>query len=275
MKVLYITAAGGADYQCDVLFHGLRSLLGPDCVDVQKIWFMYDTSPSYMFHSLYKLLPDIEVDRDDIADKIRAHYFDAVIFGSVHRCLDHFDLVRALYPREKIAYIDGEDHHLVTPQVGHGWYFKRELQDDNPGLLPIQFGIPEENIRPIDLSRKTHLMAHCDPRDRSTYIYYDSEKRYYDQYSDAYFGYTMKKGGWDCMRHHEILAAGTVPYFSGIENCPTRTLFKFSRPALQYAINHHDSWPKDEDAYEPLLEDLRSGLMTTKDVAKYVLEHLR
>src|SRR5215475_467028 len=98
MKVLFVTNAHGADYLCDVAFHGLRSLLGPDCVDSTRMDFMYQNGKDYFFHSLYKLLPDIEVDRDDIPNKIRARFYDAVIFGSVARCLDYFNLVRALYP---------------------------------------------------------------------------------------------------------------------------------------------------------------------------------
>lgn len=37
------------------------------------------------------------------------------------------------------------------------------------------------------------------------------EHRYYDDYSRSYFAVTRRKGGWDCMRHYEILAAGTHP----------------------------------------------------------------
>src|SRR6266702_2869043 len=135
MKVLYLSGATGADYQCDVVMHGLRSLLGPDLVDVNKMWFMYDTSEHYMFHSLYKLLPDIEVDRDDIISKINSRYFDAVIYGSVGRCLDYQDHVRAIYPRNKIAFIDGEDGPELTGAIGAGWYFKRELYSPHPDIL--------------------------------------------------------------------------------------------------------------------------------------------
>jgi len=276
MKVLFVTNAHGADYMCDVTFHGLRSLLGPDCVDSTRMDFMYENGKDYYFHSLYKLLPDIEVDRDDIPAKIHSYFFDAIVFGSVHRCTDYYDLARALYPRNKLAFIDGEDDANITGHLGHGWYFKRELQTDHPDLLPIQFGIPEEKIRPIDLSRKTRLMAHCDPRDRSTMVYYDSESRYYDQYSDAYFGYTMKKGGWDCMRHHEILAAGCMPYFADFDNCPKLTLSKFDRSLFKEARDMADNWGiEDEEYWYRLAVDVRESLKSTKQIAKYVLEHLQ
>jgi hypothetical protein len=276
MKVLYVSGAAGADYMCDVAMHGLRSLLGPDCVDVNKMWFMYDTSPHYMFHSLYKLLPDIPVDREDIPAKIAARYFDAIIYGSTHRCRDFLDEVRTAYPRNRIAFIDGEDDGGLAPAVGQGWYFKRELYSPHPDILPIQFGIPKEKIRPIDLSRKATLMAHCDPRDRSTYQYYDSESRYYDQYSDAYFGYTMKKGGWDCMRHVEILAAGCVPYFAGLDDCPADTLALFPREHFIQARDLHDRH-FEKAAYVELLGAMHRDILpqvTTEAIARRVLDRL-
>ena len=38
-------------------------------------------------------------------------------------------------------------------------------------------------------------------------------QEYYNEYEKSYFGFTMKKGGWDCHRHYEILMSGSVPYF--------------------------------------------------------------
>jgi hypothetical protein len=275
MRILYISGAVGADYQCDICFHGLRSLLGPDCVDVQKLWFMYDTSPQYMFHTLYKKLPDIEVDRSDIEAKLQSQYFEAVVYGSVHRNRDYLDLIRAVYPRNKIAFIDGEDGPEISGQLGHGWYFKRELYEPHPDVRPIQFGVPKECIRQIDPSRKRVLMAHCDPRDRSTMVYYDSETRYYDQYSDAYFGFTMKKAGWDCMRHHEILAAGAVPYFADLDNCPSLTLSRFNRSVFSRARKIKDNWgtgQNDDALWYLIAGQMESALLTTEDLAKLILD---
>jgi len=279
MRILYISGATGADYQADVCMHGLRSLLGPDLVDVKKMWFMYDTSEPCMFHSLYKLLPDIEVDRENVEAKIQSRYYDAVVYGSVHRCRDYMQSVLNAYPSNKIAFIDGEDGPELAPAVGHGWYFKREIYEPHPNLLPIQFGIPKEKIRPIDLARKVRLMAHCDPRDRSTYVYYDSEQRYYDQYSDAYFGYTMKKGGWDCMRHHEIIAAGTLPYFQDFENCPAETLYKFHEDSAAFedipvVCNTWTNCEFDHEEWMMLMERVRETLMTTEAIAKRILERV-
>lgn len=281
MKVLYISEAKGADYQCDMLFHGLRSLLGPDVVDVNKIHFLYQGTPYPPFYTIYGLLPEIAVDRDDISSKIRNYFFDLIVYGSIHRCKFFWDEVAAAYPMNRIFLIDGEDDWNVSPEYGKGIYFKREMCDNlttHPeGIRPIQFAIPKEKIWQQD-TQKIRLMAPCDPRDRSTYIYYGDESKYYQQYAESYFGFTMKKGGWDCCRHYEIIAAGCLPYFIDIEKCPTRTLTQFDKMDLQRVRLMADSSGFDGcmgSEYWKWLKAFRKVLderLTTEALAKRVLE---
>jgi hypothetical protein len=70
---------------------------------------------------------------------------------------------------------------------------------------------------------KTKDFSFITPLNRNTYIY-NSEKDYYADYSQARFGVTLKKAGWDCMRHYEILANGCIPFFIDIEKCPINTM---------------------------------------------------
>ena len=282
MKILYLSSASGADYQCDMIMHGLRSLLGPDLVDINKIEFMYQGWPHPPFYSIYALLPNIEVDREDIQKKIQTRYFDLIVYGSIQRYREHFDLVKSVYPTNRIVFIDGEDDHSTVDYVGAGIYFKRELTDQHhPNILPIQFCIPKEKIR-LEPFEKTRLMSPLIPGDYSSYIYYGDESKYYDQYSESYFAKTRKKGGWDCCRHYEIMAAGAIPYFDDIENCPTKTLFRMPKEGLLMARRIHDGWGIDmdvedtiSDLYDPLLADIWHNLttqLTTESMAKYILD---
>lgn len=244
MRVLYVSSGGGEDYQRDVLFHGLRELLGSDAVDVGRIDSLY-RQPDEAKHALYgrgytvyATLPAIDVDRTDIEDRIRSGYFNLIVFGSIHRCTDYLNLVLRSYPPNRVAFVDGEDESRVKwPLLGKGVYFKRELpQPLMPFLQPIHFAVPAEKFlddRTFEeqLLHKTRKFAPCDPRDRSTYVF-NTEHAYYRQYQEAYFGITMKKAGWDCMRHHEIVACGAAPYFLGLEDCPPWTLHKLPRSLL-------------------------------------------
>ena len=51
------------------------------------------------------------------------------------------------------------------------------------------------------------------PGDYSTYYHLYNESQYFEDMSRSLFAVTYKKNGWDCLRHLEILAAGTVPLF--------------------------------------------------------------
>lgn len=50
------------------------------------------------------------------------------------------------------------------------------------------------------------------------------EEAYLNSYRRARFAKTKKKGGWDCLRHYEIMAAGCIPLFEGLADCPTLTM---------------------------------------------------
>lgn len=247
MRILYISGAEGPDYVCDMLFHGLRRLLGADVVDVNRLWYMYahefgegrhDKSQLYgRGFTLYGLLEDDSgVDRTDIPQKIRTRYFDLVIFGSILRCQVLLPEVWASYSANQILFIDGEDHPLiVSGLLGRGLYCKRELGAVQPGVWPIQFAIPEERIGTVT-REKTRVQAYMDPRDPATYIYED-EAAYYGGYAESLFGITMKKAGWDCLRHYEIMANGCIPHFLDLEGCPPNTMRFLPKDELCQAGN--------------------------------------
>jgi hypothetical protein len=98
---------------------------------------------------------------------------------------------------------------------------KRDLYH-NQNLHPITFSIPETKII-NEISKKTKILSSLIPGVLSTYIY-DNEVDYYDEYRKSFFATTIKKSGWDCLRHYEIMANGCIPYFPNIENCPVNTM---------------------------------------------------
>jgi len=291
MKVLYVSSGRGEDYQCDLLFHGLRELLGTHAVDVGRIVSLYE-QPDELKHALYGRgytvyanLPEVEIDRSGIVAKIQATYFDSVIYGSIRRCSDYLPQVLKHYPPSRVAFIDGEDDtRLKWSLLGKGTYFKRELlQPLAPFVQPIHFAAPakkfvsdpafEEN-----LTRKRRVFAPCDPRDRSTYVF-NTEPAYYQQYQESYFGITMRKAGWDCMRHHEIVAQGTAPYFLGLEDCPRWTIHKLPRPLLmelRELVDHEKQMasPTTRARYSELMRklfDFYKRNFTTVALAEHVL----
>lgn len=234
MKVLYLSKGDHVDYQDDCLFIGLRELFGEEVVDYNKRSHNYVSYPEQEVKKLYglgmtvtRVLPELEVDRTDITSKIKNKYFDYIVYGSIWRCNDYLQEICNIYPNNKIIIVDGEDetniHSSFELKIP---YFKRELTHNSSMLFPISFSIPTLKANFVK-TNKIRDIAFCDPSDRSTYIY-KNEHDYYQGYKESRFGRTMKKAGWDCLRHYEILANGCIPAIS-FNGCPEQTMTSFPK----------------------------------------------
>jgi len=234
MKILYLTKGDHVDYQDDCLLIGLRELFGEDVIDYNKRehnYVSYDKEAASKLYgmgmSVTRVLPDVEVDRTDITSKIKNKYFDYIVYGSIWRCNDYIQKILEYYPKNKVVAVDGEDETNIHKVFDLGIpYFKRELVYNHQRLFPISFAIPTCKVNFV--KDKTRDIAICDPRDRSTYIY-NNEVDYYNGYQEARLAVTIKKAGWDCMRHYEILANGCLPYFLDIAKCPDLTMTSFPK----------------------------------------------
>jgi hypothetical protein len=109
-------------------------------------------------------------------------------------------------------------------------------------LHPISFSIPREKIvscvRPKLQTLATVIPGTAvDKEARKTHVF-NEEKAYYEDYQKSLFGLTCKKGGWDCMRHYEILGNGCIPAFKDIDDCPANTMANFPKKlvAQGYAL---------------------------------------
>lgn len=251
MKILFLSHATQPDYQADMVLHGLKSLYGDDVVDYSRVDYLYksygDTSGLYgRGFSLYGLLPDDSgCDRKELFTKMMDGYFDLVVYGSIQRCRLWWSKVAEKYTKHKIIAVDGEDQqHFLGGMHQHCLYFKREMALEHPGIFPIHFAIPQEKIGTLKPLMKTKMMATVDPRDRKTYIF-DKEKDYYRDYAESMFAITMMKGGWDCLRHYEIMANGCLPVFLNLKDCPKTTMHLLPKGELLEAV---DIWEKHPEA---------------------------
>ena len=97
-----------------------------------------------------------------------------------------------------------------------------------------------------------------------------TEEEYYKEYASSVAAYTYKKGGWDCMRHYEILMNGCIPLFYGIESCPKNTLTTLPKKLLSDILVGNIKPSKD--VIEHLL-GLTRDYMTTEHLANRILQH--
>lgn len=103
--------------------------------------------------------------------------------------------------------------------------FRRQLLTPKP----CSFSIPAQWIRRPEPSHKTKLLPrHIVDEDvknhlgnnHSGYVF-GTPQDYFDDLAESRFGITTKRAGWDCLRHYEIAAAGTVPCFRDLGQKPT------------------------------------------------------
>jgi hypothetical protein len=94
-------------------------------------------------------------------------------------------------------------------------------------LRPISFSIPSEKI--IDhLPLKTKLFpAHIVDEEVSKHVEgsftsyaFETESEYYRDLQMSRFGITTRRSGWDCLRHYEIAANGSVICFRDLHLKP-------------------------------------------------------
>jgi hypothetical protein len=280
MKILYLTKGDHVDYQNDCLLIGLKELFGADVVDYNKQSHNYDSYDEQLANKLYgmgmtvtRVLPDLDVDRNDITSKIKNRYYDLIVYGSIWRCNDHLNKILEYYPKEKIIAVDGEDETSIHSVYNLGIpYFKRELIYNKERLFPISFAFPTSKAN--FCKTKSRDVAVCDPRDRSTYIY-KNERDYYHGYQESRVGITLKKAGWDCLRHYEILGNGCLPLFLGLEHCPVMTMTSFPKQLCRELLLENNS--VTQNLYDKFAEKFESHFLahnTTKALALQFLDIL-
>lgn len=137
-------------------------------------------------------------------------------------------------------------------------------------LYPISFSIPESKIVHA-IPEKTKLLATTIPYNNSTYIFND-EETYRKDYQSSIFAITHKKGGWDCMRHYEILANGCIPYFTDLSNCPADQLQLFPKALVKAAMEASTKPNFSPEFHIQALLDYTRTHLTTVAMAKYILE---
>jgi hypothetical protein len=210
--------------------------------------------------TLYGLLPDLPIDRDHLLPRALTGEFDLVVFGDIWRTFGLWaewgpQLHAAGVP---LAVLDGADRVEPYPYAGLWWRvpawwflprahnravsFKRELTPltrwfasylmlpprlgRKLGLLPISFSIPSEKVLDAPPAKDRDFPRHIvDPElaarvgGQGDYAFND-EADYRRDLQRSRFGVTVKRAGWDALRHYEIAACGAVPCFRRLDRKP-------------------------------------------------------
>ena len=306
-RVLFLTESR-EDYLADSLLHGLVSL-GLEVVDYPRKQVLYAgqemcaVAPQLGVRghgfTLYGLLPDRPVDRTFVIQRLEAGWFDLVVIGQIWRQWGQLLDLAPLLQQVPVVLLDGDDdtrlfHRSGTRVRRYGWqpfpirsgccyYLKREWQGEGAQgrhcqVLPASFSIPAEKIRPLDLaSKQQRLASHCvDPEVAQssglhTSYAFASEQAYYDDLAESRFAVTTKRGGWDCLRHYEIAAAGAVPCIKQLETKPVAC----APHGLEAGVNcvSYQSWTDLRQQIEALDADPAGYQQLLEASREWVLKH--
>jgi hypothetical protein len=275
LKILYLNT-NTPDYLAESLFHGLRSILGENCVDLPRYDSMYapltqekrSTLRGHGF-TIYGLLPDVPaLDSRRNSWKKELDTYDLVVIADIWKLHGVFKELIKEVPFSKVVILDGSDSPAIFPYGGAVQrlkkdpfsfflpihkvkYFKRELMGEGeaynlkkivpwsirkrlkyPGhVIPINFSIPAEKISKVGSGYKNkmfnrHIVDEEVARNEENSFfssigsdrhYFVREEEYYEDLKRSKFGITTKRMGWDCMRHYELAANGSVLCFKDLD----------------------------------------------------------
>ena len=205
--------------------------------------------------TLYGLLqePAGGIDRSQIWRRLEAGWFDAVVVGNVWRQWGQLLQWQALLAGIPLLLLDGDDDERLYPSSGTRYrqfgvmsglrrllaaptchYFKRELTGRSRPwgrrlqLHPLAFAVPEEVIVAAVPTKTQRFPAHVVDAELqaliggSTGYAFADEAAYRADLGAARFGITGRRAGWDCLRHYEIAASGTVLCVRDLDRKPPR-----------------------------------------------------
>lgn len=288
MKLLLIPS-GGSDYLQDSIYIGLKDLYGTDVectlscdylykgteIDKNRFWGRGFTYTNILDQS-------VNVVSKDTSKKIEDNYYDIIIYTFVSRNSSMLDDVMRITNGKNVILVNGEDADYSFENYNEKvLYFKRELKaPQNINILPISYAIHKSKIYNGDkiitkeFSASKPSMDNLTPTSSSVYIF-DNEQDYYKDYQNSKFGLTKKKGGWDSMRHYEILANKCIPVFEDIENCPEYSLTTLPKDLLaEINKNHTNIKDKEYFEYVDYLSEYTKNNLTTDQLANYIISKL-
>lgn len=134
------------------------------------------------------------------------------------------------------------------------------------GVWPLSMSIPHC----IELNQNpTEIVSPIMPG----YPYsFESEHEYLARYSDAYLALTHRKAGWDCFRHVEIMASGSVPLMPDVNIIPEFSMTHYPKRGFSEIVDRiNDEGGLPDQAVREGLRAFFLSHLTTAKMAAYIL----
>jgi|688.fasta_scaffold114375_1 hypothetical protein len=288
MKILIIPS-NSSDYLQDSVYLGMKDLYGKDVESTSHCHYLYRGSHfnkhhywGYGFTYTNILDPSLNNAPHDILEKIRDKYYDLIIYSFVSRNSAMLDEVMEVTDGKNVILINGEDEDWRFEHYNEKViYFKRELvKPEHKNILPINYAIHRskifegDTIKTQEISNSIPSVDNCTNISSSKFIF-ENEEDYYNDYRISKYGITKKKGGWDSMRHYEIMANKCIPLFENLSECPEYTLTNLPKKLLIEIQNKYPNISESEyKEYSEMLYNFTIENLTTDKMCKNLLNRL-
>lgn len=254
----YLSFPQQLDYQEVVLIRGFMSLDELQVVEEPRHELLYGGITKERMSRLHGMGFSL-IDGVEPLETARASFLDEdadlIVFGSE----DTKNAILNTKPtlkRKRLLTIHGED-------INYGWFGKRTfvsnlrlveqkeysssavreyLLERKPkadiiltGLgIPSQLIMKKQTLRSRLFASYTTTSAAPWHRSRVDSYLFESHDRYYHDMNSSCIGLTAQKGGWDCLRHYEIISAGALLCFRRYHLKP-RYCAPIGLPTLSYS----------------------------------------
>jgi hypothetical protein len=285
MKILIIPSSM-VDYLQDAIYLGFKDKFGVSVESTLPCDYLYKNTKINRHHMwgmgfTYSniLNNELNVLSENIEQKINDRYYDLILYTMVPRNAHLLSKVIELTNGKNVFLINGLDmDYDFDYYTEKCLYFKRELiEKKEKNIIPIHYAIhpsklvSHDVIKTQELSDSIPSMDNCTHISSSHYIF-NNENDYYENYQKSRYGITKKKGGWDSMRHYEILANKCVPLFEDLEKCPELTLTNLPKKLLMEIKNKYSKITQNEyESYNKELFEYTKQNLTTNSLCEYIL----
>jgi hypothetical protein len=134
------------------------------------------------------------------------------------------------------------------------------------GVYPISFSIPRIIVeKPIE---KNLLVSDVKPSIPYSFL---DEEDYLHQYERSSYALSFKKGGWDCFRHLEIMASGSIPLMPDASQIPDYTMTHYPKRFLQLMAKDLTLLKTPPGIVQDLLISWVKECLTSQKMAEYML----
>lgn len=149
------------------------------------------------------------------------------------------------------------------------WAHVAEISEREGRVMPLSFSWPGRALSPPvkDWESREHF-SDVVPGEPYSYTNYSS---YLRQYRESKFALTIKKGGWDCFRHLEIFAAGSIPIMPDIGNCPEWAMAWYPKAAMSAVASQVQNNMRIDPAFVNALQEFFAANLSAKSMARRIL----